>query len=83
MTQQPDTEPGNYYVSVRRDDGDMRALVGPYRDNHAGALAMVKRASYEAEKVDPKAVWYAFGTIRTDYTYDRPGILNQQCGFTP
>jgi hypothetical protein len=78
MTQQPDTQPGNYYVSVRRDDGDFRCLVGPFRDDHAAALALVDKARTVAETVDPKAAWYSYGTLRTAYDYDKPGVLNDR-----
>jgi hypothetical protein len=73
-----DTKPGNYYVSVRRDDGDFRCLVGPFRDDHPAAIALVDKARAVAEQLDPKAVWYAFGTLRTAYDYDKPGILNDR-----
>jgi hypothetical protein len=78
MTQQSDTKPGNYYVSVRRDDGDFRCLVGPFRDDHGAALALVDKARKIAEDFDPKAIWYSYGTLRTEYDYDKPGILNAQ-----
>jgi hypothetical protein len=78
MTGQPDTAPGNYYVTVRRDDGDFRCLVGPFRDDHAKALSLVPKARRVAQEVDPKAVWYSYGTIRTVYDYDKPGILNDK-----
>jgi hypothetical protein len=63
VTQQPDTQPGNYYVSVRRDDGDFRCLVGPFRDDHAAALALVDKARTVAETLDPKA-WLGTATGR-------------------
>lgn len=79
MNQQPDTKPGNYYVSVARGAGDWRPLVGPFRNDHAGALAMVDKARAKAEQLDPKAVWYSFGTVRLDLDVDGPvGILNQE-----
>ena len=78
MTQTPDTKPGNYYVSVRRDNGDFRCLVGPFRDDHSAALALVDPARKIAQDVDPKAAWYSFGTVRTEYSYDKPGILNDK-----
>ncbi|MDE2103794.1 MAG: hypothetical protein KGL39_41535 [Patescibacteria group bacterium] len=81
MTQEPDTKPGNYYVSVRRNDGDTRCLAGPFKDDHAAALAMVDRASRLAQELDPRGVWYSYGTIRTDYSYAEPGILNRQLGL--
>lgn len=71
--QTPDTRPGFYYVSVV--DGPRRGLLrGPWVDDHAGALAAVDRVRREAELVDPRAVFYAFGTARAEV--DRgPGVL--------
>lgn len=76
--QQPDNQPGNYYVSVRRDDGAARCLAGPFRDNHAAALALVDKAREIAIDLDPRAHWYSFGTLRTSYDYSYPGILNNR-----
>lgn len=75
MDQTPDTRSGYYYVSVMRDDGAHRLLLGPYRDDHKSALRDVDVARAMAERIDPRAIWYAYGTCRTDD--DRgPGILN-------
>jgi hypothetical protein len=64
-----------YYVSVI--DGTRHALlVGPFRA-HQDALELVTVARQEAEKVDARAVWYAFGTCKTPHGH-RSGILNQQ-----
>lgn len=73
--QAPDPRPGFYYVSVI--DGPRRALLrGPWVDDHAGALAAVDRVRRQAELVDARAVFYAFGTARTDV--DRgPGVLGR------
>lgn len=61
--QTPDTKPGAYYVSVI--DGNRRALLlGPFKDDHAAALAKVDSVRKKAEELDPRAVWYAFGTCR-------------------
>ena len=80
MTQTPDTKPGNYYVTAI--DGKRHArLAGPFRDDHRGALDMVDAAKRLAQELDPKAVFYAFGTCRTDYAYDRPGVLNGRLGL--
>ena len=80
MTETPDTNPGNYYVSVI--DGDKKAfLAGPFRDDHKAALDMVAAARKMAEEVDPGAVFYGFGTARTVYQYDRPGVLNSHLGL--
>jgi hypothetical protein len=82
MGQQPDTAPGNYYVSVRRDDGDIRLLRGPFHNDHTGALAAVRSASTAAERLDPKAVWYSYGTVRMAETFSEPGILDR-LGIAP
>lgn len=77
---EPDTRPGPYYVSAL--DGPRTALVaGPF-PTHAEALSWVDRARTAAGEVDPKAVWYAFGTCRIDdASYARPGVLNGYLGF--
>ena len=77
MTQQPDNATGNYYVSVRRDDGQIRLLRGPLRNDHAAALAAVSDASSQAERLGPKAVWYSYGTVRIAEPYAEPGILDR------
>jgi hypothetical protein len=79
-TQQPDTAPGNYYVSVR-DGTRAGLLVGPFPNDHAGALAWVVAAQRKAEEVDPWAAFYGFGTVRMKQTYDEPGILNEMLGL--
>ena len=79
--QTPDSKPGNYYVTVRRDDGEARALAGPFRDDHKAALDMVRAASKMAGEIDPRAAFYSFGTARTAYNYDKPGILNERLGL--
>lgn len=62
--QEPDPRPGFYYVSVI--DGARRAILrGPWVDNHRGALDAVDSVRREADRVDPRAVWYAFGTLRS------------------
>lgn len=73
--QTPDTRPGFYYVTVRRDDGQTRLLRGPFRD-HKAALEAVFESRRAAEKLDPCAHWYAFGTGRTE-TDEGPGILDR------
>lgn len=71
--QAPDTRPGFYYVSVM--DGPRRGLLrGPWIDDHAGALAAVDVVRAEAERVDPRAAFYAFGTARSE-TDRGPGVL--------
>lgn len=72
--QRPDTRPGYYYVSVM--DGDRAArLRGPYVCDHAGALARVEEARETLGRLDPRAAFLAFGTIRTDADLG-PGYLD-------
>ncbi|HEY6020838.1 MAG TPA: hypothetical protein VIY48_13350 [Candidatus Paceibacterota bacterium] len=82
-SQQPDTKPGEYYVSVI--DGKRTALLlGPFTNDHAAALAMVDRVRAKAEEIDPRAVWYSFGTVRLpsdDSVPIRAGKLNAQFGL--
>ncbi len=63
--QNPDTKPGLYYVTAQ-DGGRTAFVAGPFRDDHARALALVDEARRVAERLDPRAVWYAFGTSRID-----------------
>jgi hypothetical protein len=65
--QTPDTKPGAYYVSAV-DAGRTALLFGPFIDDHGGALAAVDRVRKVACDLDPRAQWYAFGTVRL---YDR------------
>lgn len=81
MTQAPDSKPGNYYVSVVDGPRRMMPLAGPFRDDHQGALDMVDRAKKLAQALDPKAVFYGFGTCRTAHTYAKAGILNDRLGL--
>lgn len=65
--QRPDTAPGAYYVTAR--DGERTAfLLGPFHNDHATALAKVREVRRVAESLDPRAVWWAFGTGRLDAT---------------
>lgn len=62
MSQEPDPRPGNYYVSVM--DGDRRALLlGPF-PTHQQALDMVEPVRAKGLELDPRALWYEFGTAR-------------------
>lgn len=68
-----DDRPGAYYVSVV--DGDhFGLLLGPFA-THREALAHVDAATDEANRIDPKAAWYSFGTCRLERPVG-PGILN-------
>lgn len=79
--QLPDTAPGPYYVSVIREGkfDDARIVSGPY-DTHEAALALVGKARRIAENHDPRAVWYAFGTVRMKCEFSEPGAL-QKLGY--
>lgn len=62
-----------FYVSVI-DGPRLQCLLGPLA-THEQALAMVGPVKARAQELDPKAVFYAFGTVgRTDTK--KPGILN-------
>lgn len=84
--QTPDTKPGDYYVSVIDQAGNNGAgryalMLGPFKNNHAEALAMVDEVRKVAEGIDPRAVWYLFGTCRLDTKPETevgnpPGKLN-------
>lgn len=64
----------NFYVSVR--DGDRtRLLKGPFR-THAEAIEAVPAAQRQAEKMDPKAAFYFFGTAAKAHDYRKPGLLS-------
>ena len=79
MSQQPDNKPGAYYVTVIREDGEWRPLVGPFLNDHAKALSMVEPARSKAQELDPRAWWYGFGTVRLDVSPEAApqGILNR------
>lgn len=79
MSQAPDTKPGAYYVSVA-DGGRVARLLGPFTDDHAGALAWVDRVRDKAIELDPRGHFYAFGTCRIpddDSVPVRAGSLNK------
>lgn len=78
MSQQPDSKPGNYYVSVRKGSGDWRVLLGPFKNDHAAALAWVDKAQAKAMDLDPRACWYYYGTVRLELDAALPnGALNR------
>lgn len=70
-----DRRPGFYYVSIKRENGEARFLRGPFT-LHKDALDALPAAREAAERVDPRACWYAFGTARSA-TDAGPGILDQ------
>ena len=76
--QTPDTKPGLYYVSVKRQNGDAVMLLGPFENDHAGALAMVDAAQKLACEIDPRGHFYAYGTARKEAGEPvEIGILNK------
>lgn len=77
-SQEPDARPGAYYVTVK-DGARVALLAGPW-DTHAQALAMVEPVRTKACEVDPRGVFYAFGTGRLpndDSVPIRAGKLNK------
>lgn len=81
--QAPDTKPGAYYVTVT-DGPRCGRLLGPFINDHAGALALVDAARAKAETLDPRAIWYAYGTARfpdDDIAPLRFGVLNGHFGL--
>lgn len=82
--QEPDTAPGNYYVTVvdKVSNTGRTArrgfLLGPFKDNHKAALAAVEEVKALAMKVDPWSHFYQFGTARCPYDVNRPGTFNEK-----
>ena len=79
-TQEPDPQPGHYYVSCVNEAGKHALLSGPYPE-HATALGLVEKARRLGEKFDARAVWYAFGTCRLDLTATAPAGVFQKNGY--
>lgn len=78
----PNPHPGAYYVSVK-DQGRTALLAGPW-PTHAEALAMVDTVRAKACELDPRGVWYAYGTARLpddDSVPIRAGSLNKHFGL--
>lgn len=75
IQQLPDTQPGNYYVTIQ-DGGRTGILAGPFPNDHATALGMVDRASRLACQFSPQAHFAAFGTARFPEDFTSPGVLN-------
>lgn len=69
-----DPRPGFYYVSAL--DGARKAFArGPF-PTHREALDAVEATKAAVEARDPRAVWYAWGTARSE-TDAGPGILDR------
>jgi hypothetical protein len=76
--QEPDTQPGPYYVSVK--DGSRAAfLSGPY-ETHEEALALVDRARAICNEHDYRSAFYSFGTCRMK-DGSRPPAYLQSLGY--
>lgn len=77
--QEPDTQPGNYYVSTCNDSGAFWLMLGPFPDDHAAALAAVEnvRAFTCQHDSTGRAHFMAFGTVRMAHEVTRPGNCNQ------
>lgn len=70
----PNPEPGNYYVSVI-DGNRFGLLLGPF-NSHQEALDKVEAVSNKAYELNPsEAAFAGFGTLRIE-DYNRPGKLN-------
>ena len=81
-TQEPDPRPGNYYVSVC--DRDRYALLAGPWPTHVEALAKVDDVRRKAQEVDPRGIWYAYGTCRLPDDDSAPipaGKLNALLGL--
>lgn len=60
-------EPGQRYYVSATNNGRYVLLLGPY-DTHQEALENVARGTQLAYDADPRAPWYAYGTLSTDAT---------------
>lgn len=79
--QEPDSKPGAYYVTAQ-DAGRTALLFGPFMNNHAAALEKVEAVRNLARDVDPRSVFYAFGTCRLYGRETYPvGSLNELMGL--
>lgn len=76
--QQPDTKEGNYYVSVI-DTGRYVLALGPFINNHQGALDRVDEVREYVKAHDPHGFWYCYGTSIAGT--NRPGKLNAELGI--
>lgn len=55
-------------------------LAGPFH-THVESLEWVDRTKEEAYRVDPRSVFYAFGTTAMRPEYRKPGRLNDLLGL--
>lgn len=75
--QEPDTQPGAYYVTAV-DAGRVARLLGPFKGEHAHAVALlyVDTVRNKAEELEPRAAFWAFGTARWPEEETKPGSMN-------
>lgn len=64
-----------FFVSVCRNGIDYVPLLGPY-PTHPEALSLVDKGRELGERIDPRACWYAFGTMSLPNDTTRKGLLN-------
>lgn len=78
-SQQPDTAPGNYYVSaVDPDTRDLYLMLGPFPNDHASALAAVDEVRALCMKHGGvKAHFMSYGTVRVADGVTKPGSANE------
>lgn len=89
MTQQPDTQPGAYYVTaadVVSNAGHVGAvylMLGPFPNDHAAALACVEAVQRICNELDGtgKAWFLSYGTARYPVGFNKPGRLNVHFGL--
>jgi hypothetical protein len=76
--QMPDSKPGLYYVSAAASDRrKWWPLLGPFPDDHAGAIRKIDAVRKLACELDPRGCWYSYGTVRIEHQDDPPqGALN-------
>ena len=55
-------------------------MLGPFR-THAEALDRVGEVWDHANKVNPWAAFYSFGTVRMKDSYTVPGLFNKALGL--
>lgn len=83
--QQPDTAPGAYYVTacdVISNAGHIAGvyrMLGPFVDDHAGALACVEAVRLMALELDGsgRAQFMSWGTVRYPTGTDFQGTMNK------
>ena len=76
-----DTQPGAYYVSALDHERSMfQILSGPY-ETHYEALDKVPAAKRIAQELDPRGVWYSYGTCRIEPDKPHPPGVFQRMGY--